>query len=111
MTRHRRPAVAEPRHETVRETLRQALLEGEATLRDLSPRAGIAEREVAAHLAHLERSLRHRGERLHVDPCRCLACGFAFSARHRFTRPSRCPVCHGERITFARFRIARTATG
>ena len=76
-----------------------------ASARDLSQRVGIAEREVADHLEHLERSLAHRGERLITEPPKCLACGFEFTRRHRFTRPSGCPECRGRRVTHPRFRI------
>ena len=92
---------------TVRENIRLALLEGEASARDLSERIGIAERDVADHLEHLERSLAHRGERLVIEPPQCLGCGFAFTRRHRFTRPSGCPECRGRRITYPKFRIER----
>jgi len=92
---------------TVRQQLLEVLREGPATAKDLSRRLGIREREVADHLAHAERSLRARGQHLVVDPPECLACGFAFRAdrRHRFRRPSRCPECHGRRITLPEFRV------
>ena len=90
---------------TVRETIRLALLEGAMTAHDLSQRAGIREHEVAEHLEHLERSAKHRGERLVIGPPACLGCGFEFTKRHRFTRPSGCPKCRGRRISSPRFRI------
>lgn len=65
---------------TVRERLRDVLREGPATAKDLSRRAGVAEREVPAHLAHLARSLVHRGERLRLERPACLDCGFDFPA-------------------------------
>jgi predicted Zn-ribbon and HTH transcriptional regulator len=97
------------RHATLRQSLREVLLEGDATARDLSRRVGIPERDVAEHVEHLARSARHTGERVVVEPSRCLACGFAFERRerHRFTRPGRCPECHGRRISLPRFRIER----
>ena len=99
------------RQATVRRSLREVLLAGEATARDLSRLVGIPERDVAEHLEHLERSVRHRGERLVVEPSVCLSCGFAFThrERHRFTRPGRCPGCRGRRISLPTFRIERTA--
>lgn len=95
----------------MRQSLHEALLEADATARDLSRRVGIPEHDVAEHLGHLERSLRHSEERLVVEPSVCLACGFAFThrERHRYTRPGRCPECHGRRISLPVFRIERPA--
>ena len=109
MPRHTpRPEV---RQATVRRSLREALLAGDATARDLSRCVGIPERDVAEHLRHLERSVRHAGERLVVEPSVCLSCGFSFThrERHRYTRPGRCPECQGRRISLPAFRIVRTA--
>ena len=101
------------RSATVRQSLLEALREGLASARDLSKRVGIPERDVAGHLEHLERSLRHGDERLVVEPPLCLACGFAFRRRerHRHTRPGRCPACHERRISLPRFRIERRRGG
>jgi hypothetical protein len=92
--------------ETTRQRLLQALREGPATAKDLSKLAGISEREVADHLAHLARTLRARGERLVMEPPACLDCEFAFPGRERSTRPSRCPRCRSRRITLPEFRVA-----
>ena len=91
----------------MRESIHQALLDAPVTARDLSKLASIPEHEVADHLAHVERSLRARGERLIVEPPACLDCGFAFTRRHRFTRPGGCPSCRGRRISLPRFRAER----
>ena len=103
---HKRlPTVARGRDITVRQEIHAALLAGAATARDLSKRVGIPEHEVAPHLEHLERSLKHTGEKLVVEPPTCMDCGFAFTRRHRFTRPSGCPDCRGRRITLPQFHI------
>jgi predicted Zn-ribbon and HTH transcriptional regulator len=99
---HRPPS---PRGETVREALRAALLRGPATARDLSAEVGLREKDVAEHLAHLRRSLAHRGERLAVEPATCLACGFVFEDRERLTRPGSCPRCRATRIDPPVFRV------
>jgi predicted Zn-ribbon and HTH transcriptional regulator len=103
-----RPSIREA---TLRQSLQQVLLEADATARDLSRLVGIPERDVAEHLRHLERSLRRSGERLVVEPSVCRSCGFIFTHRdrHRYTRPGRCPECHGRRISLPVFRIERTA--
>ena len=94
------------RHVTIRSKLRQVLGEGSLTARELSARVGISEKEVAGHLAHLARSLRQSGERLRVEPTRCLACAFVFKDRTRLDKPSRCPECKSERLAPSRFVIA-----
>ncbi len=100
---------APARGETVRATLRDLLRKGPATARDLSTLAGIRERDVAEHLAHLARSLAPRGERLAVEPAACLACGYVFSGRTRLTRPGACPECRSTRIDPPAFRIEPAA--
>jgi predicted Zn-ribbon and HTH transcriptional regulator len=89
----------------VRAALRAALRNGPRTARELSAQVGIPEKQVAGHLEHLGRSLKAAGQRLHVDPARCLDCGFVFRKRDRLSRPSRCPVCRGERVDAPRFAI------
>jgi transcriptional regulator len=93
------------RHVTIRSALRQVLKDRALTARDLSARVGISEKEVPGHLVHLARSLRQSGERLHVDPTKCLGCGFVFKDRTRLDKPSRCPACKSQRLTPARFTI------
>jgi transcriptional regulator len=95
------------RQATVRAELKQVLHEAAFTCRDLSARVGISEKDVAGHLEHLARSVRASGERLEVEPARCLGCGYTFTDRTRFSKPSRCPRCKAERIAAARYRISR----
>jgi predicted Zn-ribbon and HTH transcriptional regulator len=94
------------RTETVRDAIAAELRGQPLTARELSERVRIPEREVADHLDHLARSARGRGERLVVAPPRCLACGFAFDVRERFTRPGKCPSCRATRIAPPRFSLA-----
>jgi len=93
------------RSRTIRETLREELLRGPATARELSQRIGIREKDVAGHLEHLERSAKARGERLVVEPAGCIACGYSFAKRTRFTRPGSCPSCGSTRIDPPAFRL------
>lgn len=101
------PRDSEPkeRGETLRQALARALRAGPRTAHELSAEVRIPEREVAAHLEHLERSLASTAERLEVEPAVCKACGYRFEERGRFGRPSRCPKCKSERLGAPRFCI------
>lgn len=92
--------------ETPRQAIAALLRERALTTREISAEAHVAERDVAAHLDHLARSLAAAGERLVVEPAACAACGFVFEARERKRRPSRCPRCKSERIHPPRFSVA-----
>jgi predicted Zn-ribbon and HTH transcriptional regulator len=86
--------------------LREALRGAEPkTAKELSRELSIGEKEVAAALEKLGRSLEHGPLQLRIEPARCLACGFEFRERSRVSRPSRCPQCRAERIAPARFSI------
>jgi predicted Zn-ribbon and HTH transcriptional regulator len=104
MTEPRPPA---PRHATIRQALAEALRHEEHTAHDLSRLVGIPEKAVADHLAHLARSLPAHGEQLTVSPPACLTCSYAFPARSRLTRPSRCPQCRGTHLAEPLFRIEK----
>ncbi|MFP2904464.1 transcriptional regulator [Pyxidicoccus sp. 3LFB2] len=96
------------RGSTVRSALEEALTaapEGGLTSKDLSGLVGISEKDVAEHLAHLEKSLKAQGLRLEVLPASCISCGFAFKDRKRFTRPGACPQCRSTRIDPPAFRV------
>src|SRR6266446_10217812 len=93
------------RTRTVREAIREELLHGAATAREISERVSIPEEDVAGHLEHLQKSLRARGERLVVQPASCIACGYAFVRRARLSRPGSCPECGSTRIDPPAFRI------
>jgi predicted Zn-ribbon and HTH transcriptional regulator len=93
------------RGSSARTALREALLGAFRTARELSQRASLSEKEIAAHLEHLEKSLRSKGERLIVRPAKCLACEHEFEDRKRFSAPSRCPECKSERIAPPAFKI------
>lgn len=93
------------RSHTVRQELAAALRAGPATARDLSRAVAISERDVTFHLEHLAKSLRARGERLVIEPARCLDCGFEFSRREKPARPSHCARCRSARLSLPRFAI------
>jgi len=84
--------------QTIRQRMLSLLGEREMSARELSQALGIKEREVYDHLNHIARSVAAQGGRLAVVPLRCLACGYVFEERRRFTRPSRCPRCKKSHI-------------
>ena len=102
MTEPRPPS---PRHATLRQSLAAALRQGEHAAHDLSRLVGIPEKAVADHLRHLAKSLPAHSEQLVVTAAVCQSCGYAFPARTRLTRPSRCPRCRGTHLAGPWFRI------
>lgn len=107
----RAPTVPHERAQTAREALEAELRTGIfATARELGAAAKLREREVTDHLEHLEKSLRARGERIEIDPAECLACGYVFEDRTRFTTPSVCPTCKSARVQPPSFRVPTPAS-
>jgi putative acetyltransferase len=104
----KKPRVPE-RAVTPRSAIRDALLGAPLSARQISQRAGVPEKEVAAHLEHLGRSLKQQGERLVTKPAECLSCGFVFKDRQRLTTPGSCPSCHSERIAPPTFQVIEGA--
>ncbi len=91
---------------TLRQQIMAILQSGEWDVRSLSQRLGISEKDVIAHLPHVQRSLATSGARLVIRPSFCWACGFSFEGRGRFTRPGRCPRCRQTRIEPPHFFVA-----
>jgi len=90
---------------TRRQELVAILERGEHSFEELRRETQARVRDLDDDLAHLERSLRHGPRRLVVVPAHCIACGFSFRKRARFSTPGRCPVCREERIAPATLRI------
>lgn len=90
---------------TIRQQIIAILEQGLCDARDLSGELGISEKEVYAHLPHVGKSVASQGKKLHIQPARCLACGFVFGSRKRVTRPGRCPKCKNQRIQSPRFEV------
>lgn len=87
------------RKETVRRKILALLAERPLTARQISARVGVPEKEVVAHLPHLQRTAGTLGGRLAVTPAECRKCGYVFRKRERPSRPGRCPLCKGESIS------------
>jgi predicted Zn-ribbon and HTH transcriptional regulator len=92
-------------HDTIRQEIIAELLRGTCTARDLSAAAGIPEREVYDHLAHIQKSIGSSDRHLLVRPAECKKCGFVFAKREKLRRPGKCPVCKGESIREPLFAI------
>ena len=90
---------------TLRQRMTDLLREQEADPLELSQALGVAEKEVYAHLEHIQRSAVAAGAEWVVTPSECLACGYVFTDRRRLTRPGRCPRCRHARISRPAFRI------
>lgn len=90
---------------TLRQRMTDLLREQEADALELSQALGVAEKEVYAHLGHIQRSAVAAGAEWVVTPSECLACGYVFADRRRLTRPGRCPRCRHARISRPAFRI------
>ena len=90
---------------TIRRQIIEALKENNLSALELSQLIGIREREVYDHLDHIKRTISRKGENLIVTPSSCLKCGYTFAQRARLTKPSRCPLCKGTRLTRPTYRI------
>ena len=90
---------------TIRQQIIALISDREMDARELSREVGIKEKEVYAHLAHIQRSLAAKGSKLAVRPSECLGCGYVFKDRRRLTRPGRCPRCRETHLTNPVYRI------
>ncbi len=105
------PAPTPERSVPVRAAIREALLGRPLSAHEISQRASVSEKDVAAHLEHLDRSLRAKGERLVVTPAKCLSCGYVFRERSRLKDPGSCPECQSAHIGSATFRVEAAPGG
>ena len=93
--------------QTIRQQIIDLLSEQVMNARDLSQALSIMEKEVYAHLAHIDRTLARQKKRLIVEPFECLSCGFRFDARKKWSKPGRCPVCKKGHIQQAMYSVAK----
>jgi predicted Zn-ribbon and HTH transcriptional regulator len=90
---------------TLRQKIISLLIDEEMDVREISGAVGISEKEVYGHLSHIARSVASQDKKIVITPANCLACGFVFEDRKRFTRPGRCPQCKKSHIQSPTFRI------
>lgn len=97
--------MGQERQATIRQEMIEMLGQGPKTIRELSQIVGIMEKDVAAHLPFIEKSLKHQGKTLRSQPYQCVGCGFVFEGRKKFSKPGKCPSCKKGRIDPASFWI------
>jgi len=76
-----------------RKNLIEMLLGNPMTVSQIARSEDESPSRVVDDLQHLFRSLKHTEYKAVVEPARCRACGFEFSAE-KLTKPSKCPECH-----------------
>jgi hypothetical protein len=96
-----------PASASLRQQLAACLAGPPRTFDELCTQFELGPRQLESELGHLDRSLRHRGARLLVEPAWCRACDYHFRPRptRPFHAPGRCPVCRTERIAGPRFQV------
>lgn len=95
---------------TLRQAIRELLLEQPLSALELSRRLSLPEKEVVEHLAHLARAP-GPGLEFVMEPPVCKLCGFTFGKRERLTTPSRCPRCRGQSMSRPRFHLRYRGRG
>ena len=90
---------------TIRKEIAQLLSDEDLSARDLSQAIGIREKDVYHHLEHVGRSVAAQGKKLIILPFKCLACGYVFEERKRYTRPGRCPRCKKTHVEVPLYRV------
>ncbi|MCX8021287.1 MAG: hypothetical protein N2745_00755 [Syntrophorhabdaceae bacterium] len=93
------------RENTIRQYLIALLEEHVLSSRDLSTYLKIPEKEVLDHFEHIKISIRKNHQSIKIIPSRCEKCGFVFKKRERFSKPSKCPVCHSSFVSEPLFSI------
>lgn len=86
------------RKQTIRQDIQKRLEIAPASAMELSKLVQIKIRDVADHLEHLAKSVKHEKKKLEILPSVCSSCGYIFEGRTRFTKPSSCPECKKTRI-------------
>ena len=92
---------------TTRQQMIALLSENDMSARELSQAMGIREKEVYEHLPHIARSVAAQRKKVIIRPSSCLACGYVFKDRSRFTSPSRCPRCRRTHLQEPMYRVCQ----
>jgi predicted Zn-ribbon and HTH transcriptional regulator len=102
-----RDAEPKPATDTIRERLAALLRAADWPADEPAIELEIERSRLEEELGHLERSARHRGERIATSPARCLGCGAVCKPRSTrpFHAPRRCPACKRERMSWPSYRL------
>jgi hypothetical protein len=94
----KKPFVPVERMETIRQSIISELGGQTLSAKEISALVRISEKDVYAHLEHIQKAAKKHGYKLIVTPAECRKCGFVFKKRERLKKPGKCPVCHNESI-------------
>ena len=89
---------------TIRQHIKDIILNHPHTAQDISKLIGISEKAVYDHLEHIAKSSSKK-ETFVIHHGHCQSCGFDFKKRTRLKKPGRCPICKSEFIAQPRFEI------
>ncbi len=92
---------------TRRKEIIKLLKNNPMSITDLSVFFGdkVSNKDIAIDLEHIRKTIKKEGERILQQPARCQDCGFMFTDRDSFTKPSKCPECKNEWIAEAIYKI------
>ncbi|MFW6217041.1 MAG: hypothetical protein ACOC3Y_04375 [Desulfohalobiaceae bacterium] len=66
------------------------------TSRELSQSLGLGAKELLGHVHHIQKSQNKFQGKIEILPAECKKCGFDFSKRQKYSRPSKCPICKSQ---------------
>jgi predicted Zn-ribbon and HTH transcriptional regulator len=99
------PFIPVERHETIRQEISLLLENRTLSAKEISLEIRVSEKEIYAHLEHIQKTLTKRDKQFIVMPSSCKKCGFIFRKRDRLKKPGKCPVCRSESIREPSFSI------
>lgn len=99
------PVIPKERYETIRQKIISLLKENTLSSKEISADASASEKEVYAHLEHIQKTINKKEHKLIVTPAECIKCDFVFRKRERLKKPGKCPACHSEKIQEPLFSI------
>ena len=77
----------------------------EMSVRDISDKTGISEKEVRKRLSYIACSLDSQGKKIIIRPARCRVCGYASLNRMPLSLPERCRMCKKAPLDRPAYRI------
>ncbi len=104
-TKARPPTTPKEEHLTVRKQL-ERYLEDPTSFEELKRLLSLSPKQLEDELRHVERSAKHQGKKLAIEPPQCRDCEFVFKDRKRMQPPTRCPKCKSEWIEDPRFSLS-----